>query len=189
MLGRTAVVLVAGLLVGGAGQLLAQSDRARAATDSAGWGDRLDVRQGFWISFGFGGGWDLDREEAGGAGYIRLGGTVDQRLLVGGEVLGVFREESGADVSVGNVTFSVLYYPSGGFFVKGGLGFASREVSVSQGDVTVSTSSEGFGLTLGGGYDIRLARNFFLTPGVDVMLQTIEDGNVALALTLGATWH
>lgn len=73
--------------------------------------------------------------------------------------------------------------------MKGGIGFASRDVSVTEGNVTVSTSSDGFGLTLGSGYDIRLARNFFLTPGVDVMLQTIDDGNVVLALTLGATWH
>lgn len=112
MIGRAAIVLMCGFLTGATGELLGQNQAAQdsdAARDTTSWGDRLDAHRGFWISFGLGGGWDLDREKAGGATYLRMGGTIEQRLLVGGEVGGVFREESGGDVTVGNLTLSVLY--------------------------------------------------------------------------------
>ncbi|NIR44906.1 MAG: hypothetical protein GWN99_11420 [Gemmatimonadetes bacterium] len=185
MLRRLALVLVAGSLLGGTAELFAQAD----AADDPVWGDRLAVHDGFWISFGLGGGRDFGDEEFGSAGYIRLGGTVKPRWLVGGEVVGIFWEESEADISLGNVTFTVIHYPAGGFFLKGGVGFGGRDASVSEGDFRVTTSREGLGLTLGSGFEIRLGRNFFLTPGVDLLLQTIDGGNVGVVFSLGATWH
>ena len=48
-------------------------------------------RHGFWIGFGLGGGWNTTQNVnnqalAGGSGYLRLGGTPSERLLLGGEV-------------------------------------------------------------------------------------------------------
>ncbi len=60
---------------------------------------------------------------------------------------------------------------------------------------TVTTSKGGFGTTLGVGYDIRLARNFYLSPTVDWLFQVFEDTpngtstNNIILLTVGATWH
>ncbi len=60
---------------------------------------------------------------------------------------------------------------------------------------TVTTSKGGFGTTLGVGYDIRLARNFYLSPTVDWLFQVFEgtpsgtSTNNIILLTVGATWH
>ena len=163
--------------------------------------------RGFWLSFGLGGGWNasegLDGNSlAGGTGFLRLGGTPSQQLMVGGEAIGWFREDEGTELARGNTTFSVLYYPSydGGFYVRGGLGFATLTTRVE----TVLTSSttlieeeteNGFGSTLGVGFDIRLARNFYITPSVDWLFQAFGETpsgantNHILMLSVGATWH
>lgn len=163
--------------------------------------------RGFWIGFGFGGGWNvsegLDGESlAGGAAFLRMGGTLSQQILIGGEVIGWGREIDGADLGRGNATFTVMYYPSinGGLYVKGGVGFAEltnvSEIRVAGIQVTtVTTSKGGFGTTLGVGYDIRLARNFYLSPTVDWLFQVFEETpsgtstNNIILLTVGATWH
>lgn len=152
---------------------------------------------GFWIGFGAGGGWNtsdgLDGERLpGGALYLRMGGTPSERLLVGGEVNGWFREEGSATVSRGNVTLTVLFYPSrrGGLFFKGGAGAAQVQVSETVGNVTTTVSDQGLGTTFGAGFDIRLGRNFYLTPNLDFLFQTIDDvDNTLTLLSLGVTWH
>lgn len=153
--------------------------------------------RGFWIGFGAGGGWntsdELDGETlGGGAVYFRLGGTPSERLLVGGEVIGWFRDQDGATVSRGNVTLSLLLYPSrnGGLFLKGGVGAAQVTVSQTIGNVTTTVTDGGLGTTLGAGYDIRLGRNFYLTPNIDFLFQSIDDVNNTLTLlSVGVTWH
>ncbi len=155
--------------------------------------------RGFWISFGLGGGWNLSRNvgadgnsAAGGAGYIRLGGTPSEKLLLGGELIGWGRSEDGVSLGRGNATFTAMFYPSveAGVYVKGGLGGSSIATTVSSGDTTTTVHDEGFGATAGLGWDIRLARNFFLTPGVDFVYQRVSElDNTMLLITLGATWH
>ena len=50
------------------------------------------TREGFWISFGVGFGSlgcdDCDERQGGTNGYLRMGGTLSQKLLIGGEVSG-----------------------------------------------------------------------------------------------------
>ena len=96
----------------------------------------------------------------------------------------------------GALMFTALYYPSpkGGFYVKGSAGFASRgiETTVIIDGVEFKTTegTGGFGLGAGLGYDIQLARNFFLTPALDFVYTGTEgDGASLLLFTLGATWH
>ncbi len=92
--------------------------------------------------------------------------------------------------------FTALYYPSphGGFYLKGGAGFSGRAVETTVFiDGTEFTSSEdtgGIGLGAGLGYDIQLAKNFFLTPALDFVYTGTEgDGANLLLFTVGATWH
>lgn len=152
-------------------------------------------RSGFWLTGGLGGGVDGDGE-GGAAGYLRLGGTLGPRVVLGGEAIG-FTVDEGDDRTLtrGNATATAVFYPvaENGFFLKGGLGFASAEASVEQGDVTVTVSDEGFGATLGAGYDVHLGGgNLYLTPGFDVLLQSFEDieGNTSLFLfTVGIGFH
>jgi hypothetical protein len=156
--------------------------------------------QGFWVGFGLGAGSNLtdgyDDARLGGSGYVRLGGTVTQRLLVGGEALGWARTQDGSTISQGNVTATLLVYPARqGLFLKGGLGFASWSQASTSGNTTITTTEGGFGATVGGGYDVRLGRNLFLTPNVDFLLQAVDSEAFAnttgylVLFTLGLTWH
>ena len=92
--------------------------------------------------------------------------------------------------------FTALYYlsPKGGFYLKGGAGFAGRsaetEFRVESVTTTIREDHGGIGLGAGLGYDIQLARNFFLTPALDFVYTGTEgDGASLLLFTVGATWH
>lgn len=149
----------------------------------------LHKHRGFWVSVGGGGGWeDTDfsfaTEGRGAAGYLRMGGTVNPRVLFGGEALVWFNDGSRDDVSRVNVTASALLYPSlkGGWFLKPGFGVASYDIG--------GFDRTGVGMTLGTGFDFRLGRNFYVTPNVDYQIQFFDNATVGtLLFTVGATWH
>lgn len=147
---------------------------------------------GIWLSGGLGGGTTSD-DQGGAAGYFRLGGTTSRNVLLGGEVIGLSYDEGDARVSFGNATFDVLYYPApaGGFFAKGGIGFASVTVSQDVAGGTFTSDDQGLGLTLGVGYDIRIGSNLYLTPNIDLLHQRFdEDRDATLWLfTLGIGMH
>lgn len=155
--------------------------------------------RGFWISFGLGGGWNLTRNvgldsssTGGGGGFVRLGGTLSEKLLLGGEVIGWGRSVDGAELARGNVNLTAMFYPSvqAGVYLKGGLGGASLARTVTEGNTTTTVHEEGFGATIGVGWDIRLARNFYLTPAVDFLYQRASSAdNTIVLMTVGATWH
>jgi hypothetical protein len=170
------------------------------------------TRDGFTISFGVGGGsagvtcedaCDSDRETA-PAVYLRLGGAYRPNLILGGEinVWSKQSEEDGVDgtITVGTVNAFAQWYPqpTGGFFVAGGLGVGSMNVEVKvPGLPTISDRTTGLGYHVGAGYDIRLGKNFSLTPyatffgtaGGKVESNSEKiDANVA-QIGLGFTWH
>lgn len=166
------------------------------------------VREGFWIGFGFGGGsakFDCDscassNSEDGFAGFLKMGGTVSPHVLIGGESNGWTKEEGGVTTNVGNVSATIYYYPkaTGGFFLRGGFGFAAYSASGGGSKLT----GAGLGFTLGLGYDFRVARNFSLSPVLNVSAGTLGelklDGNPSgitgatesvAQVGLGFTWH
>lgn len=163
--------------------------------------------RGFWIGFGLGGGVNLSegldgQQLGGGGGYLRLGGTPSQKVLLGFESIGWFRELNGASLGRGIGSFVVQFYPSerGGASFKGGVGLATIARATVSGNTTTATSENGFGLTLGAGWDVRLGRNIYLVPNVDLLLQWFESkndpvlgqipgNNTILLFTLGLTWH
>ncbi len=158
---------------------------------------------GFWIGFGVGGGVNTsdnveDGKRGGGALYVRLGGTLSQKWLLGGEISVWGRQEdtilgdNSVSLTRSNATFTAMFFPSnnGGFFLKGGIGGANVELQAGG----VKVSEQGVGTTLGLGYDIRLGRNLYLTPNLDVLIQSFETSNETttnslLLLTIGLTWH
>jgi hypothetical protein len=167
---------------------------------------KAQKRDGFWISFGMGGGsagmscdgCDIDRS-TGLSGYLRMGGTISPRLLIGGETNGWMKSESGVDQQIGFLTANAYFYPqaTSGFYLKGGVGLASA----SEDDGSTKLESMGFGMQLGTGYDLRLAQNFSLTPYVNYLrafgAEAKLDGtglgenlnpNV-LQVGLGFSWH
>lgn len=148
------------------------------AVPSAAHGQRPQTREGFWISFGPGGGsatFECDQcgafpDELKGGGatfHIRLGGTPSPQVLLGGEISGWAKDEAGVESAAAIMAGVVYYYPSatGGAFVKAGLGFTAYAADDNVDEFT----SSGVGLILGAGYDIRVARNFSLTPVVNLI--------------------
>jgi hypothetical protein len=159
--------------------------------------------RGFWISFGAGGGANFadfaEDNTLGGAGYVRLGGTITQNVLLGGEAGGWTRDIGGGTFSESGATAAVLFYPAGpGVFLKAGAGFAGWAWRTTAGSTTTTTTAAGFAGTVGVGYDVRLGTNLFLTPNLDFQYHTNESDNAVFAnvssgtvllFTLGLTWH
>jgi hypothetical protein len=156
--------------------------------------------QGFWIGFGFGGGVNLskglDHERlTSGSFYVRLGGTPNQRLLLGFEAIGWAKERNDVILSRGNATFTAMWYPCrcGGVFLKGGIGSAAVNRDVQVGDEHHSATKGGFGTTFGVGGDLKIGRNLYLTPNLDWLVQIFDSetakSNHLFLFTLGLTWH
>lgn len=171
---------------------------------------RPQVREGFTVSFGVGAGsagatctnCDSGRETAPSL-YLRLGGAARPNLILAGEINGWSKteEEIGVDVTltVATVNFVAQWYPqpANGFFVSAGVGAGSMSVELKvprQG--TFTDRSSGFGYQVGTGYDIRMGRNFSLTPfatyfgtaGGKFENSSKVDANV-FHIGLGFTWH
>ena len=152
------------------------------------------TRQGFWISFGLGVGSlgceeeDCGEErETGTNFYLRMGGTLSQRLLIGGEVNGWTKSEGDATLTVSNIGPVLTFYPNanGGLFLKGGLGMANTSLELG----TIKIEETGVGLTLGIGYDARVGRGFALTPYFDILTSSYDGGSFnQVAFGLGFTW-
>lgn len=158
--------------------------------------------RGYWGSLGLGGGLRLVSQDgetqstAGGAGLLRMGGKISDRLLLGGEVGGWGSQENEVWVGRTNWTATGLVFPTAnlGLFVKGGVGAATvRAVDYTSAQAGASVTRWGFGTTLGIGYDIGFGESAALTPGFDFMYQWVDDPDVRsgalLLLTIGVTWH
>ena len=127
------------------------------------------VRNGFWIGFGFGygssnvscDGCGSANRESGATGFLKMGGTLSEKVLLGGEVNAWTKSTSGVTAELGNVSFAAYLYPQpkSGFFVKGGVGFATTRLHNSG-----TADANGFGFVAGLGYDIRVGTNISITP-------------------------
>ena len=176
------------------------------------------TRRGFWWSAGLGPGFasaacrecgSRDRQ-VGFSGWIRLGGTVNQHLLVGWEGSGWLANSPGWIVTsedvmrtLGNSSLVLLYYPraASGWYVKGGAGFAyagfpaADDASTPNGcdsylcsvaNLDEGAHGNGLGWTFGTGYDYRFARNVSLTAEVSFTggrPGTLTGGRQGIALT------
>jgi hypothetical protein len=153
-----------------------------------------ESRDGFWISLGVGGGWNLarnigDETKPGVAGYLRLGWAVTPQVLFGGEAIFWGREQSEQLFTRGNVTLTGLYYPvaSRGLFLKLSLGVAFLDYFPTS-DSTLVDTERGFGSNFSLGYDLRIGRSVFITPNVDFVWQSVENlTNSMLLFTVGLT--
>jgi hypothetical protein len=131
-------------------------------------------RQGFTVSFGLGAGsaafsyegFTGDRA-AGPSGYLRLGGAVTPGLVIAGETHGWTRSEGDVTSTVGYLMAVTQWYPkaSGGFHLLGGVGMGM----ITEEDPSSQLESFGGALQLGAGYDVRMSRNFSLSPYVNFL--------------------
>ena len=151
-----------------------------AATTAA--AQRPQTRRGFWVGFGFGSGsaglscdgcGSIDRDGA-LSGYLKFGGTLSRQLLLGAETNGWTKRIEGSTVTLANASVAAYFYPrpAGGLFVRGGVGLAAYSEEGFD-------SENGFGLTLGLGYDVRVGNNVSITPVGNVSWGSIGDAHVA----------
>lgn len=126
-----------------------------------------NAREGFWFSGGLGVGSlgceNCDERETSGMADISLGGTLGDRLLLGGALTGWSKKEDDLTLTVSTVEARVRFYPIAekGFYLTGGIGVGTIRVDV---DRIGDESESGVGLTLGLGWDIRVSRNVSITP-------------------------
>jgi hypothetical protein len=150
-------------------------------------------RHGFWLTGGLGAGWEnyrfdvpgewQDKDQAAPSLWLSLGGTVSPHLRLGGEFNAWVHEhqdlESGFNVTeslVGALLVGQVYPARNlGLFLKGGIG-VSRSGSDISGPGN-SVGETGFAWLGGLGYEIRLARNIFLSPVASLMYHTSGDRN------------
>lgn len=187
----------------------ASAQRRRGLVDVTRSGDR----GGFWIGIGVGAGTEsskLDGESRYTDGLtkptfsIRGGGTVNPNLRLGGELFGWtdrhYDSQAADNVTsyFGGLLLTGQFYPSrrSGFFVKGGLGVtrSGEDLAGPGGDL----HEDGFGYSVGAGYEIKLSPAVFITPTIDwyqhrsqirdqqgVILPTFHDRliNIGVSLT------
>jgi hypothetical protein len=187
----TTVILIAAI----AGSLEAQSGR------------RPNSRQGFWIGLGAGPGSvgvDCvgcgDDRTSGFSGYVRLGGTVSRKILLGGESNGWFHSEGGVKENLGFASFVLLWYPSapGAFFLKVGAGGMNYSADDGVNEITATAPSGSLGM----GYEFRAGRMVSVVPFFNVLGSssvrtkfngvTVPTGDFRVNLAqlgLGVTWH
>jgi hypothetical protein len=148
--------------------------------------------EGFWVGFGLGGGSlgienGTDRD-TGVVGYVKLGGTINERFLLGVESNAWTKDESGVRLTHTNFSAVAYFYPSAanGFFLKGGLGW-SRLSAEAPG---VSVAENGGGAVLGVGFDFPVGANWSITPVLNFNGGAFDGGNTNISeIGVGVSWH
>lgn len=139
------------------------------------WGTPTESRRGFWLGAGLGQGYtDLrcgicggDREAGGVSGYVRAGGTVTPRFLLGGE-LSVWRRGGEITEHLGALAGTALLYPNArhGWFLKLGLGYSRYRASQDDDALVSHVWSAQTGL----GYEMRVNPGVSLVPYVTALI-------------------
>lgn len=153
------------------------------------------TRQGFWIGFGLGYGSlsfscsGCSGSEGALSGYLKMGGTLGPKLVIGGETNGWTKSEGGVTVTAGNASAALYFYPApaSGFWLRGGLGVAT--LSASGGGS--SGSESGLGFVIGTGYDLRVGANMSVVPMASFNWGDLGSGvkqNI-FQIAVGLTWH
>lgn len=131
-------------------------------------------REGFWWSFGFGGAQGklvcdicADESKVDLSGEVRLGGTLSQHWLLGGEVNGWTGKGGTGTVTrrALSATVIALWYPwaEGALFLKGGAGVIAYRAVDGVDAITATRPA----FELGTGYEWRVAPAFSISPFVN----------------------
>ena len=121
----------------------------------------------------------------GSGGYLRIGGTVSDGVLLGLESFSFsdesfgFRSDPDRRVTAETTSLGVigLWYPwRAGFFLKGGVGIAGGDFTVKPDSGQRRTvKGTGVGMTFGVGYDLNLSRRFAITTTGAAYVAAIGD--------------
>jgi hypothetical protein len=158
-----------------------------------GFGPVTASRQGLWLGGGIGHGWTRlscgicggERETGGYSGYLRAGGTVTPRFLLGGELDAWYRNGEELTEHLEALSVTGYFYPSErhGWFVK--LGAGVTQYRATEGDDALASRS--FSLQAGGGYEMRVSPRLSVVPSVTLL--ATPNGNLNRESTEGGGFH
>lgn len=149
-------------------------------------------RTGFWMEISTGPGFvrvgcagcgDVITENGSG-GFLRLGGALSSKVLLGvesngfiDETFGFAPEDESVVAEASSLAAVVLWYPwRAGIFLKGGVGLAGGRFTVpSDSAEAVEATGHGVGMTFGFGLDVPLSRRFALTGNAAAFIMAIGD--------------
>jgi hypothetical protein len=149
--------------------------------------EQRGTRGGFYISGGLGAGAEQFRfaDEPEWSDKLtkptitlRLGGTPDQYVRVGGELFGWAADTDEGEESFAAVLGVVQFYPmkDGGLWLKAGGGYAESRIDNFDPDFFDVVDS-GFAWSLGVGYEIQLSRSVAIGPAVELYQASFERRN------------
>lgn len=133
------------------------------------------VRDGFWLMAGVAAASNRtdctncpqEVRVSGGGFVVRAGGKASRYVMLGGEIYG-FKESESGDVKteVGGVLFIAQWYPwtKLGFWVRAGGGMSYADVRINTASSPEQVTKAGMALSLGLGWDLRVARKVSITP-------------------------
>jgi len=180
------------------------------------------ARQGTWVGAGLGAGaatlecqiCDGEQGSRGTSGYLRVGTTINGRLLVGAEANAWVRSDQTGHQRIIALTGNGYWYPNPrhGYFFKGGFGISRYKQWAednNNADVTTGLSAGGFTGNVGTGYEIRVNPRMSFVPYLNLVASAggtlateRDDGTnfernklpnkanvLLLQLGLGVTWH
>lgn len=163
------------------GGVLRAGDAARTtATVSKG---PADSRQGFWMGAGLGTGAGsmhcgicAHEREQGTSAYVRVGTTLNRKLLIGVEGAGWQRTGDAGKRRLLTLTGGGWWYPNvrHGYYLRFGAGLSKWRASGVDNDAVVS---QAMALVLGVGYEVRVNPNLSIVPYLN-----------ALGSSSGALW-
>jgi len=135
------------------------------------------LREGFWLRFGVGYGTadgstsgiieeDLDSDQ-GPSGFLALGGQLSPIFGLGGGSFAITNSEDDQDAVYGLVapTLVITPSPTTGFYLQTSIGFLVYRERGPFMDV----DGIGWGIGLGAGYDVRVARMLSISPYANFM--------------------
>jgi hypothetical protein len=142
------------------------------------------IRQGFFFGAGLGYGsltlpGDADSRDRVG-GYLKVGGSVNSRLLVGGESIIFVDRGTGSTLAFVTLVPTLWLYPLGEtpLYLKAGAGLAVLEED--RGFLGGTNNDGGLGLTAGLGWDLHFGESFAVTPYANWARGSFEPGAATL---------
>lgn len=165
------------------------------------------TRSGQWLGFGLGSGLgrvscaicETNRHTS-ISGYVKAGGTLNRRFLLGVEADGWMRSADNVDEFLIGLAGQLFYYPNPRkrLFYKVGVGVMLFQIDDGDGRLTTTA----FGPNLGAGYDLPISPTVSFTPFASVFIASLggeirfngdairnDVGLMLVQLGVGITWH
>jgi len=171
-------------------------------------------RAGWMLGFSLGGGpgnftdgviGNKSSSEGGAIVNLRVGRMIHPKFLIHFEVQGYLREETNlfagiaSEINFDNFAIAGTFHPgdpthpSGGFYLRGGIGIAEATFDVTVGSTKTSSKERGFGILVGLGYEFRLTTRFALGVGAGYkklfINETIFDSAQFGQFVLDLNWY